>query len=346
VRSYFVTGGAGFIGSHLVQAILEQGDRVIVLDNFSTGRSRNLEESISASGLAEPGLVCWADPNYKPEKKPSGARLIVIEGDVRDLELCRRLMVGVDYVLHQAAVPSVPRSIEDPLSTHAANVDGTFYMLLAAKESRDKTGKPSRFVAASSSSVYGDTPTLPKIETMPPCPLSPYAASKLVGETYGQVFARTLGLPTVFLRYFNVYGPRQDPNSAYAAAIPRFISRLLSDQPPQIFGDGRQSRDFTFVEDCVRANLLACTAETVSGEVFNVGSGGRIEIGHLCALLSELTGKRFPPQYLSPRSGDVLHSQADISKARLMLNYRPAFDIHEGLKRTLDAWTKTAPVQP
>jgi nucleoside-diphosphate-sugar epimerase len=316
---YLVTGGAGFIGSHLVEALLGRGERVVILDNFSTGLRENLEGIIGRAPRADDPL------------------LTVIEGDIRDLDLCRGAMEGADYVLHQAALPSVPRSIQDPLSTHAVNVDGTFNLLLAAKESREKTGRPKRFVYASSSSVYGDTPTLPKVESMPTSPLSPYAASKLLGEIDCQVFARAFGLPTVALRYFNIYGPRQNPDSPYAAVIPRFISRLLAGEPPEIFGDGLQSRDFTFVEDCVRANLLACSVPegAVSGEVFNVARGKPVEINRLCDLLAELLGKTIAPRHLPPRPGDVRHSHADVNKAGFRLNWRPEFDIDGGLKKTL-----------
>jgi UDP-N-acetylglucosamine 4-epimerase len=339
---YLVTGGAGFVGSHLVETLLERNERVVVLDNFSTGLRRNLEGIIRKFGLvADRDLLLRDARAFDRGEVSAQIRLTVVEGDIRDLAHCRKAVQGADHVLHQAALPSVPRSIEDPLSTHAVNVDGTFNLLLAAKESRAISGAPKRFVYASSSSVYGDTPTLPKVETMPTRPLSPYAASKLLGEIYCQVFSRAFGLPTVALRYFNIYGPRQNPDSPYAAAIPKFITRLLADQPPEIFGDGTQSRDFTFVDDCVRANLLACSvpdAADVSGEVFNVACGGRIEINRLCDLLAKLLGKDLSPRNLPPRPGDVRHSQADISKAGFRLNYRPEFDIDDGLKKTLAAW--------
>jgi UDP-N-acetylglucosamine 4-epimerase len=343
---YLVTGGAGFVGSHLVEALLQRNERVVVLDNFSTGLRRNLDGIVRRRGLAAERDLLWgAAGAFDREKAPGRIRLTVVEGDIRDLSLCRKAVQGADYVLHQAALPSVPRSIEDPLSTHAVNVDGTFNLLLAAKESRAFSGVPKRFVYASSSSVYGDTPVLPKVETMPTRPLSPYAASKLLGEIYCQVFSRAFGLPTVSLRYFNIYGPRQNPDSPYAAAIPKFITRLLSDQPPEVFGDGTQSRDFTFVDDCVQANLLACSVPdtaSVSGEAFNVACGGRIEINRLCDLLAKLLGKDLSPRHLPPRPGDVRHSQADISKASLCLNYRPEFGIDDGLKKTLAAWSGEA----
>ena len=249
--TYLVTGGAGFIGSHLVETLLKKGQTVRVLDNFATGKRANLEEIIARNRIAA------GDP-----------RLTVIEGDIRDPKVCAEAVRGVDYVLHQAALPSVPRSIADPVGTTAVNVTGTLNLLWAAKEAKVK-----RFVFASSSSVYGDTPVLPKVESIPPNPLSPYAVSKLAGEQFCKVFHRAYGLPTVALRYFNVYGPRQDPESQYAAVIPRFVSALKAGKTVTIYGDGKQSRDFTFIDDCVRANLLACRSRHAVGEaIFLLGA--------------------------------------------------------------------------
>lgn len=336
---YLVTGGAGFIGSHIVDALLDQGEQVVILDNLSTGLRSNVEGTVKRRGLAEEGSFCWiSGENVKKDGLPTDPRLVFVEGDICDPALCRAVTDGADFILHQAALPSVPRSVADPLTTHVVNVNGTLNLLIAAKESRDRIGRLQRLVYASSSSVYGDTPTLPKVESMPPAPLSPYAASKLFGEIYCQVFHRTYGLPTVSLRYFNIYGPRQNPDSPYAAAIPRFVARLLTDQPPEIFGDGRQSRDFTYIADCVQANLLACHAPEVSGEVFNVACGGRTEILRICELLSKHLGKMIPPHHLPPRPGDVRHSQADIAKAKDCLNYRPKFDIEAGLSLMLSPW--------
>lgn len=305
---YLVTGGAGFIGSHLVEELVRQGQRVRVIDNLSTGKKENIEPFIS--------------------------RIEFIEGDIRDLQLVREAMQGVDYVLHQAAVPSVPRSVRDPLTTNAANVDGTLNILIAARDAGVK-----RVVYASSSSVYGDTPTLPKREDMRPEPRSPYAVSKLAGEFYCRVFYHVYGLETVVLRYFNVFGPRQDPKSQYAAVIPRFITALLCGEPPTIFGDGEQSRDFTYVENVVEANLLAAKVPNIAGEVFNIACGERITINELAQLLTEIIGvnPRLKPKYAPSRPGDVRHSLADISKSRGLLGYEVKVSTREGLEQTV-AW--------
>ncbi|HHV77980.1 MAG TPA: SDR family oxidoreductase [Syntrophothermus lipocalidus] len=304
---YLVTGGAGFIGSHLVEELIKRGERVRVIDNLSTGRKENIEPFLS--------------------------EIEFIEGDIRDLGLVRKVMVGVDYVLHQAAVPSVPRSVRDPLATNSANVDGTLNVLIAARDAGVK-----RVVYASSSSVYGDTPVLPKHEGMKPEPRSPYAVSKLAGEFYCQVFYHVYGLETVALRYFNVFGPRQDPKSEYAAVVPKFITALLHGEPPVIFGDGEQSRDFTYVSNVVEANLLAAKAEQVAGEVFNIACGERITINELARLLIEIIGVScyLQPKYAPPRPGDVRHSLADVSKARELLGYKVKVDIREGLERTVE----------
>lgn len=305
---YLVTGGAGFIGSHLVERLCKERQKVRVIDNLSTGKKGNIA--------------------------PFMNEIEFIEGDIRDLELVRRVMKGVDYVLHQAAVPSVPRSIKDPLTTNTVNVQGTLNVLLAARDAGVK-----RVIYASSSSVYGNTSTLPKHEDMRPEPRSPYAVSKLAGECYCKVFYHVYGLETVVLRYFNVFGPRQDPESQYAAVIPKFIMALLRGEPPMIFGDGEQSRDFTYVENVVEANLLAAKAPDVAGEVLNIACGERISINQLVAILGEIIGTKIKPMYAPPRPGDVRHSLADISKAQRLLGYQVKVDLLEGLRRTVE-WYK------
>jgi nucleoside-diphosphate-sugar epimerase len=307
---YLVTGGAGFIGSNIVHALLARQQGVRVLDNLATGRLVNLE-------MAKRSIE-------------------FINGDIRDLEICRKAMQGVRFVVHQAALPSVPRSLQDPISSSAVNIQGTLNLLVAARDQGVE-----RFVFASSSSVYGDTPTLPKIESMAHNPQSPYAVTKLTGEHFCQVFARAYGMTTVALRYFNVYGPRQDPASTYAAVIPRFIASILNGTVSTIYGDGTQSRDFTFVEDCVAANLLACEASLSGGVVCNIGSGSRITIAELHATIRRLAGRGKPPEFTSPRTGDVKHSQADITLAGSLLGYRPCHNRETGLVKTLE-WFKAA----
>lgn len=314
---YLVTGGAGFIGSHIVEALLKQGQTVRVLDNFATGKRSNLDAVRAACGV-----------------EVSDPRLTVIEGDIRDQRTCADAINGVDYVLHQAALPSVPRSIADPIGTTAVNVTGTLNVLWAAKEAKVK-----RVVYASSSSVYGDTPVLPKVESLPTNPLSPYAVSKLAGEQFCKVFFRAYGLPTVALRYFNVYGPRQDPESQYAAVIPRFVASLKAGSPVTIFGDGTQSRDFTFVGDCVRANLLACESPHAVGEAMNVAYGERTTLNALYAELARLLKSPLKPQYAESRPGDVKHSLADLTRAETLLGYKPEVDIKTGVKRLVEVWT-------
>ncbi len=299
-----VTGGAGFIGSHLVQTLLDRGNPVRVVDNFSTGRRENLA--------------------------PFADRIDLVEGDLSDPAIATRAVEGVRLVFHQAALPSVPRSIRDPLHTHASNVTATLNLLEAARNAGVR-----RFVYAASSSAYGDTPTLPKVETMPTNPRSPYAVAKLAGEAYCQAFYRTHGLETVALRYFNIFGPRQDPASEYAAVIPRFFERLMSGEPPVIFGDGFQSRDFTYIENAVQANLCAAEADGVAGEVFNVGCGQRFTLNRLVEMMQHELRTRIPTRHIEPRPGDVRHSQADIEKARERLGYEPKVSLQEGLRRTL-----------
>jgi nucleoside-diphosphate-sugar epimerase len=313
-----VTGGAGFIGSHLAEAILQQGDAVRVLDNFSTGKEENIE-SVIATGFA-------------PD------RFELMRGDIRDLETCRKACAEVEWVFHQAALGSVPRSVDDPLTTNAVNIQGTLNMLIAARDVRVK-----RFIYASSSSVYGDRPAAPgeyappKVETQVPNPQSPYAVSKLTGEYYCRVFYKIYGLQTCSLRYFNVFGQRQDADSAYAAVIPRFITALLQDRPATIYGDGLQSRDFTHVENVVRANISALSApEGALGEPFNIACGDRITLNDLYFRLAALTGKTTAPLYASPRAGDVKHSRADITRAAQALSYHPHTTLGEGLQKTAE----------
>jgi len=299
-----VTGGAGFIGSHLTGYLLRQGHTVRVLDNFATGKRENLNRVMS--------------------------QIEFVEGDIRDLERVRHAVEGVDCVFHQAALPSVPRSIADPLASNAVNVNGTLNVLVAARDA-----KVRRVVFASSSSVYGDNPTLPKREDLPPHPLSPYAATKLMGEHYCRLFYQLYGLETVVLRYFNVFGPRQDPESPYAAVIPKFITRMLDNQPLTIYGDGKQSRDFTFVENVVRANVLAMDAPDAAGKVFNVGCGARYTLNAVVASLQQLINRPAQVVYAPAKSGDVKHSLASIERAGQYLGYAPLVSFEEGLRRTV-----------
>jgi len=305
MSAYLVTGGAGFIGSHLVYELTRGKQTVRVLDNFSTGKKENLQQISD--------------------------RIELVEGDIRSFDLVKEVTKGVDYVLHQAALPSVERSVKDPLTTNQVNLDGTLNLLEAAKLNQVKT-----FVFASSSSVYGNTPQLPKREKMPPDPLSPYALSKLAGERYCRLFFDLYGLNTVCLRYFNVFGPRQDPNSHYSAVIPKFISALVKQKRPTIFGDGRQSRDFTYIDNVVRANLMACHNRSAAGEVFNIACGKRFNLNQLYRILSRTLGNSHRPIYTRPRPGDVRHSLADISKSRKVLKYKVEVDFQTGLGRTID----------
>jgi UDP-N-acetylglucosamine/UDP-N-acetyl-alpha-D-glucosaminouronate 4-epimerase len=301
-----VTGGAGFIGSNLTESLLKRKHFVRVLDDFSTGKKENL-----IFGKEYPSLE-------------------VLEGDIRDLRTCKKAIRGVEYIFHQAALPSVQRSIEDPGTSNAINVGGTLNILLAAKEERVR-----RVIYASSSSIYGDTPTLPKYEEMPPRPLSPYALQKYIGEQYCRLFYQLYGLESVSLRYFNIFGPKQDPNSVYSAVIPRFIDALLHGRPPIIFGDGEQSRDFTFIENVVQANLLAMSAEHLHGQTMNIACGKRISLNQLLKILKKILGSKLAPHYQEPRKGDVKHSLADIRKSKKMINYRPTVGTEEGLNRTV-----------
>ena len=314
-----VTGGAGFIGSHLAGELAKRGYRVIILDNLSTGKTENISMLINSSCHSE----------QSAESQNNGE---LIKGSVTDLPLLQKLFQDVDFVFHLAAIPSVPRSIENPLASHEVNLTGTLNVLLAAKENKVK-----KVIYASSSSVYGDTPTLPKEEDMFPNPQSPYAVTKLAAEYYCQVFSEVYGLPTICLRYFNIYGPRQDPNSQYAAVIPIFIKRLFEGKPPIIFGDGQQTRDFTFIKDAVEANILA--AESNATGVFNIGTGQRVTINDLERFVTKLMGKDIKSIYQESMPGDIKHSLADISKAK-QFGYNPKYSLEEGLRETIRAMNK------
>lgn len=298
-----ITGGCGFIGSNLAHELMNENE-VIVIDDLSTGRIENIANLKNSE-------------NFK-----------FIRGSITDLNLLKQVFKDVEYVFHQAAIPSVQRSVENPIATNEANINGTLNVLLAARDSGVK-----KVIYASSSSVYGDTPILPKREDMKPNPKSPYAVSKLVGEYYCKVFSEVYGLKTVCLRYFNVYGPKQDPYSEYAAVIPRFITIALNDQPPVIFGDGNQTRDFTFVKDVVKANVLAME-KNVEG-VFNIACGNRISIKELANKILETIGLKLNPVYDKPRPGDIRHSLADISLAEERLGYVPEYDMKKGLEMTI-----------
>ncbi len=315
---YLVTGGGGFIGSALVRELLRRGDEVRVVDNFLTGKRENLRE---LSG-----------------------RIELHELDITDLDRLAPAFRGVDFVLHQAAIPSVPRSVSDPVTSNRNNIDGTLNVLVASRDAKVK-----RVVYASSSSAYGDTPALPKRESMMPAPISPYGVTKYVGELYASVFTHVYGLETVSLRYFNVFGPRQDPTSPYSGVLSKFITALLAGKPPTIFGDGEHSRDFTFVDNVVEANLLACTAPSVAGGMFNIATGERQTLNQTFELLCRIIAKQgatsltttIRPIYAPPRAGDIVHSQADIGAARERLGYSPKILFEEGLERTVE-WYRTA----
>jgi UDP-glucose 4-epimerase len=307
---YLVTGGAGFIGSNIVDALVRRGDAVVVLDNFSTGKRENLE------AVAE--------------------QITVVEGSITDLPTVRRAVEGVDFVFHQAALASVQRSVDDPITSNETNVKGTLNVLVAARDAGVQ-----RLMYAASSSAYGDTEELPKHEGMPTNPLSPYAVQKWVGEQYCKVFSDLYGLDTVSLRYFNVFGPKQDPNSHYAAVVPIFTTRLLADASPIIYGDGEQSRDFTYIDNVVSANLKACEGELKKGAVVNIACGDRFTLNELYRSLCKLTGSSRDVEYAEPRVGDVKHSMADIRRAKAVLGWSPMVDFHSGLERTV-AWYRTA----
>ena len=316
---YLVTGGAGFIGSNIVEELLRRNQKVRILDNFSTGKRENITR---------------VKEILESENINNLEKLEVVEGDIRSYHIVREAIEGVDFILHQAALPSVPRSVKDPLTSNEVNVVGTLNILNAAKEIKVK-----RIVYASSSSVYGDLEVLPKTEDMLPKPLSPYAVSKLAAEKYCQVFTNLYGLETIVLRYFNVFGPRQDPNSQYSAVIPKFIKMIKEGTSPTVFGDGKQSRDFTYVRNVVDANLLACkkNTEELSGEVFNAAFGKRITINELVNSINDILKTNTKPDYKEPRPGDVKHSLSNIGKIRQLLDYEPEVDFFEGLKRVINS---------
>jgi UDP-N-acetylglucosamine 4-epimerase len=325
-RRWLITGVAGFIGSHLLEALLELQQTVVGLDNFATGYARNLDEVKEAAGAA-----AWRNFTF-------------FEGDIRSLADCRRVCAGVDFVLHHAALGSVPRSIEDPLATHEANLTGFVNMLLAARD----TGV-ARYIYAASSSTYGDHPGLPKVEDAIGKPLSPYAVTKYANELYADVFARSYGMSTIGLRYFNIFGPRQDPDGAYAAVIPKWIAQLIGGDPVVINGDGETSRDFCYVENAVQANLLAATVTDAPAlnQVYNIAVGERTTLNELFELERALLAERFPqvrecrPRYGEFREGDVRHSQADISKARRLLGYAPTHRVREGLADAMSWYVRS-----
>jgi len=308
MASYLVTGGAGFIGSHLTEELVRRGHRVRVVDNLVTGKRSNLDHIRGVDFL---------------------------EGDLADKNVAVRSVAGIDYVLHQAAIPSVPRSVNDPETSHRANIEASLNILIAARDAGVK-----RLVYAGSSSVYGNTPTLPKREDMPPNPLSPYALQKLVAEQYARLFTTLYGFETVTIRYFNVFGPRQDPGSPYSGVISLFATALVEGRQPTIFGDGEQTRDFTYVSNVVDGVLKACEAPKAAGEVINVATGGRISLNELLRTMNRIVGTDLKATYQELRAGDVRDSQADITKAKSLLGYTPSVDLEEGLRHTL-AWCRS-----
>lgn len=303
---YLVTGGAGFIGSNIVKVLLRRDEQVRVLDNFSTGKRENL----------------YSFRNHRNFK--------LVEGDLRSFHIVRNAVKDVDYILHQGALPSVPRSINDPITTNDVNILGTLNILEAAKEFGVK-----RVVYASSSSVYGNSEKLPKIEDMPVAPLSPYAISKYTAERYCQIYYKIYGLETICLRYFNIFGPGQDPTSQYSAVIPKFVKLMKEDKQPVIYGDGTQSRDFTYVDNVVEANLLACTAKNVAGEVFNIACGKRYTVLQLAEIINKILGKNIDPVFEKERVGDIKHSQAKIEKAKKMLGFKVVCGFEKGLRKLI-----------
>lgn len=318
MSEYLVTGGGGFIGSNIVEKLLKEGESVRVIDNFSTGRRENLSEADK-----------WASEGK--------GRFELFENDIRDLTAAKEAVRGCRFVLHQAAIPSVFRSVKDPVTTSQVNILGTLNLLIAARDE-----KIERFVYASSSSVYGESKVLPKVETMPPAPLSPYATQKLTGEYYCVIFHSLFDLPTICLRYFNVFGPRQDPTSEYSAVIPKFIAALLGGKKPVIYGDGKQTRDFSFVENVIDANLKATRApEQAFGKIFNIACGDRIDLLELLSILSELAGKKTEPEFAPMRAGDIKDSLADVSRAKEVLGYEVRTPVREGLAKTFE-WYKKA----
>ena len=310
---YLVTGGAGFIGSNTVDELVRRGHSVVVLDDLSSGKEDNLAEVRN--------------------------KITFMKGSITDIETVRKAVHEADCVLHLAARTSVPRSVKDPIETNRVNIDGTLNVLVAAKDAKVK-----RVVFAASSSAYGETPTLPKVETMQAQPISPYGVTKLVGELYLQAFGRCYGLENVSLRYFNIFGPRQDPSSPYSGVLAKHCTAFLEDAQPVVFGDGEQTRDFTYVDNAVQANLLACEAPNVSGKVFNVGTGGRVSLNEVLKTLREISGKHLEAKYDPPREGDIRDSQADISQAQEFLGYDPQVQFPEGLRKTFE-WYKSLPTK-
>jgi nucleoside-diphosphate-sugar epimerase len=305
MEKFLVTGGAGFIGSNICKRLVAEGCFVRVVDNLLTGKRGNLA--------------------------PIMDKIEFVEADMGVPEVARAVVKGIDVILHEGALPSVPRSVDDPALTHQHCVDATFTLLLAARDAGVK-----RLVYAASSAAYGDTPTLPKVETMAPNPLSPYAVGKLVGEYYCSVFSKVFGLETVALRYFNVFGPGQDPASQYAAAIPAFVTSILRDQSPTIYGDGEQSRDFTYVDNVVQANLLAARAKKTHGEVVNIACGEAVTVNAIIGMINQLLGKNVKPLYAPARAGDVKHSLADITAAKKLIGFKPVMLFREGLEKSID----------
>jgi UDP-glucose 4-epimerase len=305
---YVVTGGAGFIGSNTVDELVRRGESVVVLDDLSAGKEDNLAEIRN--------------------------KISFIKGSINDLEAVRRAMHEADYVLHLAARTSVPRSVKDPLETNKVNIEGTLNVLVAARDAKVK-----RVVLAASSSAYGETPTLPKTETMQPDPISPYGVTKYVCELYAQIFGKVYGLQTVSLRYFNVFGPRQDPSSPYSGVLSKFCTAFLEKTEPVVFGNGEQTRDFTYIDNVVQANLLACEAPAASGKVINIGTGARTSLNQTLQLLREISGNELQAKYEAPRDGDIRDSQADVALSRELLKYEPTVDFAAGMRRTFD-WYK------
>ena len=300
MANYLVTGGAGFIGSHLAERFVQDGHAVRVLDDFSTGRRENI------AGFAE--------------------RIDLIEGDMRDFDTCVASCEDIEIIFHQAAIPSVPKSVDDPVPSHDANINGTFNLLMAATQRKCR-----RFIYAASSSAYGDVEVSPKHEEIKPEPLSPYAVQKLAGELYLRAFFECFGLETLAIRYFNVFGPRQDPESQYAAAIPAFVTAILADRPPTVYGDGEQTRDFTYIDNVVHGNVLAAEAARTAGQTINVACGEQVSVNAIIRQINDLLGKEIKPEYVPPRAGDVKHSLADIRLARELIGYEP--QVHESLIR-------------
>ena len=305
---YLVTGGAGFIGSNLVERLVQLGKDVRVVDNFVTGKRENISALLG--------------------------KIELVEGDLADPAVCAKACRGVQFIFHEAALPSVPKSVANPALSHRCNLEATLALLIAARDAGVK-----RLIYAASSSAYGESPTLPKVESMPASPLSPYAVQKLAAEQYCSVFSRCYGLETISLRYFNVFGARQDPTSDYAAAIPAFVSCILRGEPPKVYGDGEQTRDFTYIDNVIEANLLAASAAKTTGEVVNIACGEHLSVNQIIDRINHLLGKRVRPEYLPPRAGDIKHSWADISLAQRLLGYRPVVGFEKGLQQAID-WYK------